>query len=47
LKPSNDIDRLGVTGALTLMKRLSETKTKMTIKMTYKRNLLPSRPGSA
>jgi hypothetical protein len=48
LKPSNNVDKLGVTGALTLTKRPSKMKTKKkTAKMTCKRNLLPSRPGSA
>ncbi len=46
-KPSKEVDKLGVTGALTLTKRPSKTKTKMTMKMTRKRKLIPLRLGSA
>ncbi len=39
LKPSNDVNKLGMMGALTLTNRPSKMKTKM--KMTRKRKLLP------
>jgi hypothetical protein len=47
LKPSKDVDKPGVTGALTLTKRPFKTKTKMKMMMTRKRKLLPLRLGSA
>ena len=48
MKPSNNVNKLGVTGALTLTKRLSEMRMRTkTMKMTRERKLLPSRLGSA
>ncbi len=43
LKPLNDVNKLGVTGALTLTNQPLKTK----MKMIRKRKLLPSRLGSA
>jgi hypothetical protein len=49
LKPLKDVDKVGVTGALTLTNRPPEMRTRMKtkMKMTCKRNLLPLRPGFA
>jgi hypothetical protein len=41
LKPSKDVNKLGVTGALTLTKRPSKRKMKMTMKMTHKKKATP------